>query len=232
VAVLSGDKGEGRSTVAASLALSLGRQGKPVVLVSADLRGGGVEKLFGISRSAAGLAELLESTSTSHAEDNHELSFWSIGSGLFVLPPGQATTSPSELLASRSFHEVLASLRKDEAVVILDTPPARWSADALLAAGAADMNILVVRSGVTGRQAAAELVDGLRAEDLTPACAVLLTKRPIAGRWWRYGKAGDARGGILKDTEIHPASARTIIGTATGNGHDGGRQRSPKRLDG
>jgi len=236
VAVLSGDKCEGRSTVAASLALSLGRQGKPVVLVSADLRGGGVEKLFGISRSAAGLAELLESTSTSHAEDiDDELlsrSFWSIGSGLFVLPPGQATTSPSELLASRSFHEVLASLRKDGAVVILDTPPAGWSADALLVAGAADMNILVVRSGGTGRQAAAELVEGLRAEDLTPACAVLLTKRPIAGRRWRYGRAGDARGGILQDTEIHPASARAIIGTATENGHDGGRQRSSKRLDG
>jgi Mrp family chromosome partitioning ATPase/capsular polysaccharide biosynthesis protein len=229
VAVLSGDKGEGRSTVAASLALSLARQGKSVVLVSADLRGGGVEKLFGISSSAAGLAELLESITTSHGEDIDVLlsrSFWSIGSGLFVLPPGQATTSPSELLASRSFHDVLASLRKDGTVVIVDVPPARWSADALLVAGAADMNILVVRSGVTRRQAAAELVDGLRAEDLTPASAVLLTKRPIAGRWWRYGRASDAAGGILRDTEPHPA----IISTGTENGHDG-RQRGSKRLD-
>jgi Mrp family chromosome partitioning ATPase len=188
-----------------------------------------VEKLFGISSSAAGLAELLESATTSHDEDIDVLlsrSFWSIGSGLFVLPPGQATTSPSELLASRSFHDVLASLRKDGAVVIVDVPPARWSADALLVAGAADMNILVVRSGVTGRQAAAELVDGLRAEDLTPASAVLLTKRPIAGRWWRYGRASDAAGGILRDTEPHPA----IISTTTENGQDG-RQRGSKRLD-
>jgi Mrp family chromosome partitioning ATPase len=201
-------------------------------LVSADLRGGGVEKLFGISRSAAGLAELLEST-TSHAEDINVLlsqSFWSIGSGLFVLPPGQATTSPGELLASRSFHDVIASLRKDGAVVILDTPPARWSADALLAAGAADMTILVVRSGVTRRQAAAELVDGLRAEDLTPASAVLLhPKRPIAGRRWKSGKAGDVRR-ILQDTGAHPASLEAVIGVGTENGHDG-RQRGSKRLD-
>jgi succinoglycan biosynthesis transport protein ExoP len=232
VAVVSGDKGEGRSTVAASLALSLARQGKRVVLVSADLRGGGVEKLFGIDRSAAGLAELLESTS--HAEDINVLlprSFWSTGSGLLVLPPGQATTSPSELLASRSFHDVVASLRKDGAVVILDTAPARWSADALLAAGTADMTILVVRSGVTRRQAAEELVDGLRAEDLTPASAVLLhPKRPIAGRRWWSGNARDARGRMLQDTGAYRASVRAIIGAGTENGHDG-RQRSSKGLD-
>ncbi len=106
VAVISAEGREGRSTVAANLALSLARQKRSTVLVSADLRGGGA--------------------------------------------------------------------------IILDTPPATWSADALQVAGAADGVILVARSGRTKRHVVAEMVEDLRAEGLMPLGVVLLgTKRPV-----------------------------------------------------
>ncbi len=177
VAVVSAEGSEGRSTVAANLALSLARQGRTTVLVSADLRGGGVEKLFGIPPTASGLADIVERGSNEIAT---MMLLWSVGECMWVLPPGRPTSSPAELLASPRFQQAIAELRKTGSIIILDTPPATWSADSLLVAGAADGIILVTRSGRTKRQVAAEMVEDLRAEGLMPLGVVLLgTKRPV-----------------------------------------------------
>ncbi len=177
VAVISAEGEEGRSTVAANLALSLARQGRTAVLVSADLRGGGAEKLFGIPPTAAGLADIVEGNGS---ETVATLLLWSVGESLWVLPPGRPTSSPAELLASPRFQHAIAKLRETGSIIILDTPPATWSADALLVAGAADGTILVTRSGRTRRQVAAEMVEDLRAEGLMPLGVVLLgTRRPV-----------------------------------------------------
>jgi capsular exopolysaccharide synthesis family protein len=176
VAVLSAEGKEGRSTVAANLALSLARQGRSTVLVSADLRGGGAEKLFGLPSGASGLADIVEATTEQHTR----ALLWSVRECLYVLPPGQPTSSPAELLASPRFPEAIGKLRETGSVIILDTPPATWSADALQVAGAADGVILVARSGHTKRHVAAEMVEDLRAEGLVPLGVVLLgTKRPV-----------------------------------------------------
>jgi capsular exopolysaccharide synthesis family protein len=176
VAVLSAEGKEGRSTVAANLALSLARQGRSTVLVSADLRGGGAEKLFGLPCGASGLADIVEATTEQHTR----ALLWSVRECLYVLPPGQPASSPAELLASPRFPEAIGKLRETGSVIILDTPPATWSADALQVAGAADGVILVARSGHTKRRVAAEMVEDLRAEGLVPLGVVLLgTKRPV-----------------------------------------------------
>jgi capsular exopolysaccharide synthesis family protein len=176
VAVISAEGREGRSTVAANLALSLARQGRSTVLVSADLRGGGAEKLFGVPSTAPGLAEIVESTTEQHTR----LLVWSVRECLWVLPPGHPASSPAELLASPRFPQAIAKLRESGSVIILDTPPATWSADALQIAGAADGIILVARSGRTKRQVIAQMVEDLRAEGLMPLGVVLLgTKRPV-----------------------------------------------------
>jgi len=177
VAVVSAEGREGRSTVAANLALALARQGRTAVLVSADLRGGGAETLFGIPPTAAGLADIVEG---SGSETVATLLLWSVGESLWVLPPGRPASSPAELLASPRFQQAIAKLRETGSVIILDTPPATWSADALLIAGAAEGTILVARSGRTKRQVTAEMVEDLRAEGLMPLGVVLLgTKRPV-----------------------------------------------------
>ncbi len=177
VAVISAEGREGRSTVAANLALSLARQKRSTVLVSADLRGGGAEKLFGVPSTAPGLADIVEATST---EEATRMLLWSVRECLWVLPPGQPASSPAELLASPRFQQAIARLRESGSVIILDTPPATWSADALQVAGAADGVILVARSGRTKRHVVAEMVEDLRAEGLMPLGVVLLgTKRPV-----------------------------------------------------
>jgi receptor protein-tyrosine kinase len=111
VAVLSADGGEGRSTVAANLALALARRGRTAVLVCADLRGGGADKLFEIDPSAPGLASVLEDGGVAAAPPVWSL-LCSVTERLLVLAPGRPTASPAELLAPPDFEQVLAERRR------------------------------------------------------------------------------------------------------------------------
>jgi capsular exopolysaccharide synthesis family protein len=201
VAVISAEGREGRSTVAANLALSLARQERSTVLVSADLRGGGAEKLFGIPSTAPGLADIVEATSTEQAT---RMLLWSVRECLWVLPPGQPASSPAELLASPRFQQAISRLRESGSVIILDTPPATWSADALQVAGAADGVILVARAGRSKRHVAAEMVEDLRAEGLMPLGVVLLgTKRPVR----RVRRHLEKLPGNAPASDVRPATA-------------------------
>lgn len=175
VAIVSAEGREGRSTVAANLALSMARQSRTTVLVCADLRGGGAERLFGIPTTSPGLSDVVDG---SEAVVTRLL--WSVGEHLWVLPPGKSSVSPAELLASPRFSKAIAKLHEDGAIVILDTPPATWSADALLIAGEADATVLVARSGATKRRIISEMAEDLRAEGLRVLGVVILgVKRPV-----------------------------------------------------
>ncbi|HZD38308.1 MAG TPA: hypothetical protein VE664_06680 [Actinomycetes bacterium] len=228
VAVISAEGREGRSTVAANLALSLARQRRSTVLVSADLRGGGAEKLFGVPAGAPGLADIVESPSSEQAT---RMLLWSVRECLWVLPPGQPASSPAELLASPRFPEAIARLRESGAVIILDTPPATWSADALQVAGAADGVILVARSGHSKRQVATEMADDLRAEGLMTLGVVLLgTKRPVrrVRQYLEKLPGSAAAGGGRPRTEWSPSGPDGQLATV-GKHRENGRSELEER---
>lgn len=232
VAVISAEGKEGRSTVAANLALSLARQGRSTVLVSADLRGGGAEKLFDVPPTAPGLADIVESTS----KQQTRFLLWSVRECLLVLPPGQPASSPAELLASPRFPEAIAKLRESGSVIILDTPPATWSADALQVAGAADGIVLVARSGRSKRQVTAQMVEDLRAEGLMPLGVVLLgTKRPVRRVREHLEKLSGGVPATRPRQSSEPEWSRTLdelanVGRVNGNGQSELDQGSTRNL--
>ncbi len=191
VAIVSAEGREGRSTVASNLALSMARQGRTTVLVCADLRGGGAERLFGIPATSPGLSDVVDG---SEAVVTRLL--WSVGEHLWVLPPGKSAVSPAELLASPRFPKALAKLHEDGAIVILDTPPATWSADSLLIAGEADATVVVARSGATKRRTITEMAEDLQAEGLKVLGVVVLgVKRPVRRVRQHLAKADHTQGG-------------------------------------
>ena len=184
LAVASADPGDGKTMLAANLAHSLARQGRAVVLVSSDMRQPQVEKLLGLGQ-LPGLAEALQDDPLPAIA-----LLVSINDHLLVLPAGLPSKHPGELLASKRLHETIQTLRQ-MGVVILDTPPARNSADAIALSSVADATLLVARAGVTRMRSLREATGGLRRDRIRQLGVVLVgTSSPLSLRLGGYRDTG------------------------------------------
>jgi Mrp family chromosome partitioning ATPase len=181
LAIVSGDPGDGKSLLAVNLAHSLARQGRAVILVSSDLRQPQVERLLGL-QPLPGLAEALQADPPVPAIGL----LVSINDHMLVLPAGLPDKHPGELLASKRLVETIRVLR-EIGIVILDTPPARLSADAMTLSGVADATLLVARSGVTRMRSLLEASVGLRHDQVRQLGVALVgTSNPKFGRRFGY----------------------------------------------
>jgi capsular exopolysaccharide synthesis family protein len=123
IAITSPLKGDGKTTVAINLALSLVQAGHSVILIDADLRDPQVARRLGFDNST-GLARVLtNSAALSEALFTHE-------SGLRVLPAGPTPPNPSELIGSQRMRTLLAELQEQADIVVLDTTPILVVSDA------------------------------------------------------------------------------------------------------
>lgn len=139
--VTSSVAGEGKSTVAANIALSLAENGKKVVLADCDFRNPSVADTLGIDVSeSGGIAEVLSGKARLGDTVMH-ISKW----GLDVLPGSEDRLDPAKLLGSSKLAELLRWLKERYDYVIVDTPPAAMLADVLAMAESADGALYVVR---------------------------------------------------------------------------------------
>jgi capsular exopolysaccharide synthesis family protein len=141
--------------VAANLAVALAQAGKRVVLVDANFQGPSLHRLFGVP-AGPGLAEVLTGT----AGPEHAVRPTAVP-GLGVLPWGAGPRASAELLCSPRFEELLATLREEHDLVLLDTPPLPAVADAAAVAARVDGVLLVVRVARTPRPEARRARDVL-----------------------------------------------------------------------
>jgi Mrp family chromosome partitioning ATPase len=167
LAICSADPGDGRTMLAANLAHSLARQGREVVLVSSDLRRPEVERLLGLGQGP-GLAESLQDDPIPAIA-----MLVSINDHLLVLPAGMPSKHPGELLASKRLHETIQTLRQ-MGIIILDTPPARNSADAITLSSVADATLFVAKYGSTRMRSMREATSGLRRDRIRQLGVVLV----------------------------------------------------------
>jgi capsular exopolysaccharide synthesis family protein len=172
LAVTSADPAEGRSTVAVNLAHSLARNGHSVLLVSSDLGRPSIERAYGLSEDMPGLGEHLAGL------NDHEVAFMLVmlRENLFLLPAGRPVGNPAELLAGPRLERLIAELRSFDWIVVLDTPPARWAAEALSLAAAADATLLVAHADRSRWRAVADVAASLR-RDRVPALGVAVLGR-------------------------------------------------------
>jgi len=151
--VTSSAPGEGKSSVAANLAMSLTQTGKKVVLVSCDFRRPTTEQFFSVN-NAVGLSEVLLGT--------HSLKSALQRPGddqLLVLTAGKMPPNPNELLGSTKMQEVITSLEDWADWVIIDTPPVLAVADPVSVARWVDGVILVSKAAESTREAAEKSVE-------------------------------------------------------------------------
>lgn len=149
--VTSAFPGDGKSTSASNLAITLAQQGTRTLLVDADLRRGVLHSVFGIS-SDPGLSHVLlgkvpldEAISTVSAGEN--------GVVLDVLPTGVLPPNPAELLGHQRTRDLVETLRERYEMIIFDAPPLNLVTDAAVLGTVADATILVARNGITDRRA-------------------------------------------------------------------------------
>lgn len=139
--VTSAIVGEGKTTTACNLAITMALAGRKVILCDADLRRPAVHRAFGYSHEV-GLTSLLldEHMATDDALLPTQVP------GLTLLLSGPIPPNPSELLGSKPMHERIQELRATADVVILDTPAVLPIADTPVLAAFSDGVVLVVDS--------------------------------------------------------------------------------------
>ncbi len=140
VVVTSPEPGEGKTFVTASLAVSLARAGRQVIIVSGDLRRPRLTRYFGVADSP-GLADAI--VGEVDKETLRGMLQPASQPGLMVLPHGSRDVDPADLLATQAVGPVLTRLRQLADVVIIDSPPALALADAANLATHAD-GVLVI----------------------------------------------------------------------------------------
>lgn len=156
IAVVSPEKGEGRSYLAANLAVAFSQAGERTLLIDGDLRNPSQHILFGLDNSQ-GLSRLLAGRM-----DDRVVNFIPGLPGLGVLTAGPIPPNAIELLGRHSFETILDKSRNSFDAVIIDTPAMSWGPDAELLARCAGAAVVVARSHTTRTQALHQTVENLR----------------------------------------------------------------------
>ncbi len=156
LAVVSPAASEGRSFVAANLAIVFAQHGERTLLIDGDLRSARQQELFRLHKSA-GLSGIL----SGRADLRAAMTVAGLP-GLIVLPSGPVPPNPQELLGRVAFTALLQAAIQQFDVIIIDTPRADEFADAEIVAAAAGAALMVARKNKTVLPKAAELARRLQ----------------------------------------------------------------------
>lgn len=156
IMITSASPDEGKSFIAANLAITIARSiDEYVLLMDCDLRRPTIHNLFGFD-NVEGLSEYLSS-----ARPLSGLLLKSFIDKLTILPGGTRPVNPSELLSSeqmrRLLHEV--KLRYSDRYIIIDTPPPSMTSETNAIARQVDGIIIVIRQGKTRKKDVQDIID-------------------------------------------------------------------------
>jgi capsular exopolysaccharide synthesis family protein len=185
--VTSALPGEGKSTIAANLAIALAQAGQRVILVEADLRRPSLAEYMGFER-AVGLTSVL----IGQVSPEDALQSFGAEPRLRILPGGPVPPNPSELLGSQAMNDLVRQLEDMADVVIFDTPPLLPVTDAAVLAAQTKGALLVVRANRTTRDQVRRSLRALDAVNATCVGAALnfIKPREVGGYGYGYGHYG------------------------------------------
>ena len=171
--ITSAKPGEGKSITALALAMSLGRTGKSVLLVDADMRSPSVHKLIG-GNNNHGLSNMLagEDTLTPYLQPTAHR-------GVTVLSSGPLPPSAAELLNSDRLEQVIAIMLKNYDHVIFDAPPMLGLADSQLLCRAVEGAVFVIEAQQTSTRVIQRAMQRLRVGS-NHVFGVILTKLDLS----------------------------------------------------
>ena len=183
ILIASAQPGEGKTSVAVNLAITLAQSGRLVLLVDADLRKPRIHKIFGLPNDQ-GLSSWLSGAGTPWLEPRA-----TPVPCLSAVTSGPLPPNPADLLNSEKFIQFQREVEEQGYDhVIYDSPPALAVADPAILAGRVESVILVVHAGVTSRDAVAHAVARLRQVN-APITGTVLNRVDAQQQAYYYGAA-------------------------------------------
>lgn len=156
---------EGKSLVAANLAVTLARAKQRVLVLEGDIRRPALSAAFGL-KVDSGLCEWL------HGERDLTSSIYRLeGPGVWIMPSGSTPQNPLELLQTSKLQALMGQLSEWFDTIVIDSPPILPLADTSIWMRLADGILLVARQGITEKR---QLQRGLEAVDSQKLIGALL----------------------------------------------------------
>ncbi len=230
IIITSSLPGEGKTTTACNLAISLAQSGHRVCLIEGDLRRPAFGSYLGVE-SAAGLTSVLIGA----ADLDDVLQPWGegrVGAGkVEVLASGPVPPNPSELLGSKNMAELIELLHSRFDYVLIDAPPLLPVTDAAVLATRTDGVLLVARVGRTRREQLRRATEALRAVDARMIGTVLNmvpTKGPDAYYYGQYSSYAPRGRHARSSTERSVLASAPDAGVRPAQPHGAGSDGFPR----
>ena len=174
-AITSASSGEGKTSVAAQLAVSVAQStGEMTLLIDGDMRSPDVHRLSsgalepGLSNVLSDDCQLTDAVQTSHCETLH------------LLSAGKLFKSPHTLLGNKRLEALLEESRRRYRYIIIDTPPVLAASEAMVLAKHADITLLCARQDVSRIRQVKKVHERLIAAQVRPAGIILNDVPPAA----------------------------------------------------
>ena len=189
----SSTSGEGKTFLAANLAVSFALLGKKVVLCGLDIRKPALGKLFNVSDRKAGATALLVKNEVTTADVSAQITPSGVNDNFDLLLAGPTPPNPTELLARRNMQDIIEILKQQYDYVILDTAPVGLVTDTLQIAKFTNVSCYVCRADYTPK-ANMGVVNTLAKENKLPNTCIILNGVDMSkkkyGYYYGYGKYG------------------------------------------
>lgn len=147
---------EGKSDVVFQLALEIGKMGKKVLVLDADIRKSSYINRFQVKQKTEGLSQYLSGQSRLQ-----DIVYSTNFQGVDIIFAGPTAPNPSELLAQEKFASLIHGMREKYDYVLADTPPVGSLTDAAVVARQCDGAIMVIESDLVSRRIAVKVKEQL-----------------------------------------------------------------------
>ncbi|WP_219835798.1 CpsD/CapB family tyrosine-protein kinase [Paenibacillus sp. R14(2021)] len=146
ISAVSSMPGEGKTTMLVNLGIAFAQAGRRVVILDGDMRRPAIHQIFNMD-NRAGLSSYLR-----HSLELEDIVIDTHIENLRVIPSGQIPHNPSELLSSKRMLQLIAALREQTDILLIDSPPVLAVADSKIVAARCDGVILVVHAKRSKRE--------------------------------------------------------------------------------
>lgn len=185
ILITSPAPGDGKSTVASNIAITMAQAGQKTLLLDADFRKPMQHNIFEIKADKYGLTNVISGQISLEDALHH-----GPVDGLDIIHCGVEVPNPSELLNSEAFADMLKIFTEQYDRVIIDSPPVGPVADSQILSAICDVTLLVLRAEVSTRRNSQQAIESLQNVGGYILGAVVNDVRRRHGRYGYYSNYG------------------------------------------